>query len=386
MASSIYSLLVLLLFFTLTKTEGGQLLLEEGYTVSTILDGNKLHINPHSILPQFGSSDLIILDSTSSTFYTLSFPNPQGYADGELDSAIFNKPKSFAVDFKGNLYVADKFNYTIRKISTSGVTTIAGGYSQKPGKKDGPAQNASFSDEFELVFIPDRCALLISDYGNNLVRQINLKKEDCSHGSQSVMGTASAWALGLGLSCLLGLVIGFVIRPYVTRRGGPRFLPCNKTWKYYLISLERQVLMLCLDIRNAIVRSTLYSFLNRLILMSLCTLSLMFRIKTVEPQTSRKEPLSLLDCDDSKDNDGSRSHVDLLKDLISFDEGVVSSGHANKNIEEKDDENENTEFPTTSNGKVNSLIQANIKGFVEQARKTAVADPFQCSMGLVKRK
>lgn len=47
-----------------------------------------------------------------------------GYADGELGSAMFNKPKSFAVDFKGNLYVADKFNYTIRKISKSGVCSL----------------------------------------------------------------------------------------------------------------------------------------------------------------------------------------------------------------------------------------------------------------------
>lgn len=65
------------------------------------------------------------------------------------------------------------------------MTTIAGGYSQKPGKMDGPAQNATFSNEFELVFIPDRCALMICDYGNKLVRQINLRKDDCSHGSQS---------------------------------------------------------------------------------------------------------------------------------------------------------------------------------------------------------
>lgn len=47
-----------------------------------------------------------------------------GFSDGELDSAMFNKPKSFAVDLKGNLYVADKSNHAIRKISKSGVGYI----------------------------------------------------------------------------------------------------------------------------------------------------------------------------------------------------------------------------------------------------------------------
>lgn len=64
-----------------------------------------------------------------------------------------------------------------------GVTTIAGGNIQKTGKADGPAQNASFSDDFELAFDPQRCALLIADHGNRLVRQLNLKAEDCADNS-----------------------------------------------------------------------------------------------------------------------------------------------------------------------------------------------------------
>lgn len=128
-----------------------------------------------------------------------------------------------------------------------GVTTIAGGYSQKPGKKDGPAQNASFSNDYRLTFVPERCALFVSDYANKLIRQINLKPEDCARNYHwgkywnyltvytadgwmyyryiyhvvgfcylSGLGMSSAWALVLGLSCLLlGLVVGFLSRPYV---------------------------------------------------------------------------------------------------------------------------------------------------------------------------
>lgn len=66
-----------------------------------------------------------------------------------------------------------------------GVKTIAGGYSKNPGHQDGSAKNASFSDDFEISFVPEKCALLISDHGNQLVRQISLKSEDCVRGSQS---------------------------------------------------------------------------------------------------------------------------------------------------------------------------------------------------------
>lgn len=63
------------------------------------------------------------------------------------------------------------------------MSTIAGGNVQKTGKTDGPAQNASFSDDFELAFDPQRCALLIADHGNRLVRQLDLKAEDCVNKS-----------------------------------------------------------------------------------------------------------------------------------------------------------------------------------------------------------
>ncbi|GFP96245.1 hypothetical protein PHJA_001768600 [Phtheirospermum japonicum] len=217
--------------------EGGKLIFEDGYTVSTVLDGDKsnLKVNPHSILHQSPPSDLfVLLDSVASTFYTVSLPTisnetvikrlagngEPGYLDGDLDSAMFNKPRSFTVDFSGNVYVADQRKHSIRKISKTGVSTIAGGSSQKAGRKDGPGRDASFSDDFELTFIPQRCALMVSDHGNRLIRQINLKEADCARRSGSVLGTTSVWLLGLGLSCLFGLIVGFAIRPYVLPHTG----------------------------------------------------------------------------------------------------------------------------------------------------------------------
>jgi hypothetical protein len=50
----------------------------------------------------------------------------EGYKDGKALTALFNFPKGFAYDSKGNLFIADMNNHYIRKLSPDGmVTTFA---------------------------------------------------------------------------------------------------------------------------------------------------------------------------------------------------------------------------------------------------------------------
>jgi len=50
-----------------------------------------------------------------------------GYLDGASTTAEFNGPEGLAIDASGNLYVADSFNHSIRKIGTDGTaSTIVG--------------------------------------------------------------------------------------------------------------------------------------------------------------------------------------------------------------------------------------------------------------------
>ncbi|ONI30534.1 hypothetical protein PRUPE_1G256400 [Prunus persica] len=405
-----HSFAVALFFFFLLNQASLQvfadLVLEDGYTVTTVIDGHKLGINPYSVLPRPGSSDLLVLDSSGSAVYTVPFPIPgsqdsvikrfsgngdEGYSDGEPGLAQFKKPRSFAVDPKGNVFVADRGNNVIRKISASGsVSTIAGGYthSLKPGREDGPSQNATFSPDLELALFADKCALLISDRGSQLVRLINLKPEDCARSSPSALGAASIWLLGLGLSCLFGLLVGIVIRPYIIRNEGRNRLGFSATWRRCQINLGKQVQTLCFAIKSATASSTpAVSLLRRLFLLCISHLSLMFRTNHVGSRVSPKECVSLIDCDFHSDSSfkvteitDSSKYVDQLKDLVGVDGSMELCSR-----KQEDSNDGRSDVLSGSHGRIEGMIDSNIMGFVEGAKETTLP-ALGSNYGLVKRR
>ncbi|KAF3656830.1 hypothetical protein T459_27585 [Capsicum annuum] len=393
MASLISTLCIFFFLLNISLTPVvGEVIFEDGYSVSTVIDGNKIKINPHSIIPVSGG--FIILDSTASTFYTLSYNKDSdfsvtkltgtdiGYEDGSLDKAKFNKPRSFVVDSKGNIYVADMKNmHAIRKISKSGVTTIAGGNSKTAGRADGPGLNASFSDDYELYFVPERCTLMISDHGNRLVREIQLKAEDCSRDSHSGLRAVSTWFLTVGLPCLVCLILGFLARPYVIPNDHRGRLWRNMTWKPFLISLEKQVLMFCFGIRSVVVDSNIYSLLRRLVLLSFSHLRLMFSPKVVVVrQTSHRQPAPLINFHDFESKESAKAPVvvNSLEDLITFD-GSLDNSELTANQDDTVKESIDVSV-------VDSMILANIKVFAEQGNAPSGPEVSQSILSLVNQK
>ncbi|CAA6670629.1 unnamed protein product [Spirodela intermedia] len=186
---------------------------ESGYTVETVFDGSKLGIEPFSV-EATPTGELLVLDSINSNIYRISPPlsrysRPRlvagssegnaGHVDGKLREARMNHPKGFTVDDRGNIYVADTMNMAIRKISDTGVTTIAGGSKwSKGGHVDGPSEDAKFSNDFEVVYIGSSCSLLVIDRGNQAIREIQLNFDDCAYqyGSGFPLGIAVLIAAG----------------------------------------------------------------------------------------------------------------------------------------------------------------------------------------------
>lgn len=71
-------------------------------------------------------------------------PGERGRADGPLSEARFCTPGGMAIDSAGNMYVADRDNGIVRKISPNGMVSTIGGTPGAVGKKEGAGSDAQF--------------------------------------------------------------------------------------------------------------------------------------------------------------------------------------------------------------------------------------------------
>ncbi len=110
---------------------------------------------------------------TPYTFTTLAGIPGYGSADGSGSAARFNDPEGVAVDTAGNLYVADTYNNTLRKMTLVGtnwiVTTLAG-VAGNTGAADGAGSAASFNGPLGLT-VDSSGNLYVADTGNNTIRK-----------------------------------------------------------------------------------------------------------------------------------------------------------------------------------------------------------------------
>ncbi|WP_221032200.1 hypothetical protein [Actomonas aquatica] len=86
-----------------------------------------------------------------------------GYVDGPGDLARFSSPQALDVDAAGNIYVADRGNSVIRKITPQGVVSTIAGKAGEGGLTDGPADVARFSNLIALAVAHDGSIYLIDN-------------------------------------------------------------------------------------------------------------------------------------------------------------------------------------------------------------------------------
>lgn len=94
-----------------------------------------------------------------------------GSQDGTGSNALFDGPAGVAVDAKGNVYVTELNTHTVRKITPEGVVTTLAGQAGKPGSADGTGTAATFSQPWGIA-TDKRGNLYVCDTGNNTIRKI----------------------------------------------------------------------------------------------------------------------------------------------------------------------------------------------------------------------
>ena len=129
------------------------------------------------LLPVWGCwfSLVSLAYSQSYSFTTLAgLPGVSGSANGTNAAARFYYPAGIAVDGSGNLYVAEILNHTIRKITPSGtnwiVRTIAG-MAGVFGSSDGTNSDARF-DHPNGVAVDPSGNVFVADHYNHTIRKI----------------------------------------------------------------------------------------------------------------------------------------------------------------------------------------------------------------------
>lgn len=127
------------------------------------------------------TGDLYVADSSNQTIRKITpaglvttfagSPGNAGYLDASGTAARFDNPEGLAIDSAGNVFVADRFNDVIRKITPTGAVSTYAGTRNQPGNVDGSGAAARFDDPAGLA-IDAADNLYVTDAHAHTVRKI----------------------------------------------------------------------------------------------------------------------------------------------------------------------------------------------------------------------
>ena len=108
-------------------------------------------------------------DGTVTTFAGVS---PSGYVNGSLSEARFNNMTTLVTGPRGDIYVVDSGNSRIRRITPQGIVSTFLG--NQPGFAEGGPLEARFYLPYAIVFDKND-NLYISDKYNNIIRKVTIE-------------------------------------------------------------------------------------------------------------------------------------------------------------------------------------------------------------------
>lgn len=122
-------------------------------------------------VPDMGNNIIRKISPTGEVSTLAGSVGVSGSTDGMKNSAKFFAPAAIAVDRFGYVYVADTGNHTIRKITPEGLVTTLAGSPGKPDSVDGVGPSARFNFPYGVA-IDNSGNVLIADAYNHTIRKI----------------------------------------------------------------------------------------------------------------------------------------------------------------------------------------------------------------------
>ncbi len=135
----------------------------------------------------------INLSTSTVSTYAGSTAGTAGFNNGTLSAATFHSPYGIAMDASGNMYVADIVNNCVRKItvSTGVVSTFAGSGAQ--GLTNGPAASATFYYPAGVAF-DSKGNLYIAELRNNTIREVSTTGTVTTYAGTGAQGATDGLA------------------------------------------------------------------------------------------------------------------------------------------------------------------------------------------------
>ena len=118
-----------------------------------------------------------------------------GSADGTGSAARFDDPQGVTVDGAGNVYVADTYNHTIRKVTPAGVVTTLAGVAGTLGFQDGTGSAALFFQPFGVGAYADGNICVADTYLGTIRKVVHQVTTPCGTMSAPVgaVSTLAGW-------------------------------------------------------------------------------------------------------------------------------------------------------------------------------------------------
>ena len=165
--------------FGLVDGNSDQALLNRPYGLTVDLAGNII------VADEWNHAIRLITPSGDVT--TIAGNGTIGHDDGSDSFATFHYPWDVAVDNSGNIFVADGYNHSIRKLIPSGAAPLSygvltfAGVSGETGWLDGYGTEAQFNGAAGIHYCKQSDEVYVADTYNNKIRKV------IDHNEQSVL-------------------------------------------------------------------------------------------------------------------------------------------------------------------------------------------------------